>query len=570
MHNPTLYIRVFVIFVLVIAVLALGYPAAFVVQHGWNPAAWPADPLWTPTMWLQELRFEMWVHYPNVILVEDAYRNMLNGTSAAFADGGVDAVWTLIGSTLVVSTIIFMGGKYFPLRDKSGIYGRAEWASPTDIARMNKGLEIGLDPETGRAVRIQVQGNLVTIAPPRMGKTQGFIIPNLVLPETNAWAGPTVVIDPKGDVYRAVKRRREAMGKTIRCLDPLNYVGGTDRWNPLPKIDPHDVLYLQSMAFALLPTAPPGSDSASEYFRSRAVDMIVAAILASIANGRADMVSAARLLTDQAALLEALENRTDDSSVTAREILTMDQRSRDSILSTVQQATQWLRDERTQAFVQNHTFELSDLASGDVDLFIVLPADDRKSILAPYVRWLLADLFTTARQNRLSERIIVFLDEAYVLGRVDAFYKAAGELPGYGISLWSFWQSRQQMIETYGSNGADTLCGTAEMMNVFKLPAVLPDELEHWSKVIGTYTGIKVTTGSDSHTNKKTYSSEPVPVRLVPASDLTTFLDEWQYVSTNSLTSHTTDPIKLRRTLAYSDDRFAGLIDSTPPVGESA
>src|SRR5258707_877459 len=36
------------------------------------------------------------------------------------------------------------------------------------------------------------------------------------------------------------------------------------------------------------------------------------------------------------------------------------------------QATQWLRDERMQIAVQDHTFELSDLGSGEVDLFIVL------------------------------------------------------------------------------------------------------------------------------------------------------------------------------------------------------
>ncbi|WP_454622378.1 type IV secretory system conjugative DNA transfer family protein [Bradyrhizobium cenepequi] len=102
---------------------------------------------------------------------------------------------------------------------------------------MNAGLEVGINPATERPIRIQVEGNLVTIAPPRSGKTGGFVIPNLTFPEPKAWAGPAVVIDPKGDAFRAVKRRRETMGKTIRCLDPLNYVGGADRWNPLSRVD---------------------------------------------------------------------------------------------------------------------------------------------------------------------------------------------------------------------------------------------------------------------------------------------------------------------------------------------
>jgi hypothetical protein len=32
-----------------------------------------------------------------------------------------------------------------------------------------------------------------------------LILPNLAFPEPGAWAGPAVVIDPKGDVVRAVE-----------------------------------------------------------------------------------------------------------------------------------------------------------------------------------------------------------------------------------------------------------------------------------------------------------------------------------------------------------------------------
>lgn len=109
----------------------------------------------------------------------------------------------------------------------------------------------------------------------------------------------------------------------------------------------------------------------------------LAAPVAEIRDGKPDPVGAATLLMDQERILKALENCTDQASAAAREILNMEPRARDSIISTAQQATQWLRDERMQTAVQDHTFELSDLASGDVDLFIVPPADDRKKILAP-------------------------------------------------------------------------------------------------------------------------------------------------------------------------------------------
>lgn len=559
--------RVLFVVAMVVVALLLGYPAAFVAQHGWNPAAWPGNVPVTPFVWLREWSTEPGVHYVNFPLIIGTYREMYFGHSIAFAGGGSVEAMTLGIATVFLSALIIFGGKLVPLRDPSNMFGSAQWASRHDLARLNRGLEMGIDPDTGRPIRIRVEGNLLTIAPPRTGKTNGFIIPNLVFPEPGAWAGPAVVIDPKGDAFRATRRRREEIGKTVRCIDPLGLAGGTDRWNPLSRTDPNDVLYLQSMARALLPPSDPSVGNNS-YFQDSAVELIVASITATIRNNRADPVSAAELLSNQPAFISALENRTDQISVAARNILTMDEKSRASIVSTAALATQWLRDERMQAAVQNHTFELADLRSGEVDLFIVLPADDRKETLAPYVRWLLADLFATVRQQKPSERIIVFIDEAFVLGRYDAILNGTGELPGYGISLWTFWQSRHQLIETYGAAGAETFIGTAEVVNLFNLSPAQPDEAEHWSMAIGTYTGVKVTTARDPGTGRINETHTPEAVRLVPPSDLPRFLHQWEVMFLTGR-AYTPDPVKLRRTLAYDDSRFEGLADFVAPVGKN-
>lgn len=567
MHNPSLFIRICLAFLLVITAVGLGYPAAFIAEHGWNAAAWPGNVSLTPFVWLREWSIQPGIHYPNLPLIIGTYGEMCFGRSVAFAGGGSTEATMLGIATASFCSLMVFGGQAVPRRDSSNMYGSAQWASKRDRARLDSGLEMGIDPDTGRPVRIRVEGNLLTIAPPRTGKTNGFIIPNLVFPEAGAWAGPAVVIDPKGDAFRATRRRREEIGKTVRCIDPLGLAGGRDRWNPLSRTDPNDVLYLQSMARALLPPGDP-SVRDSSYFQERAVDLIVASIVATIRNNRADPVGAAQLLLDQPAFLSALENRTDQISVAARNILTMDEKSRASIVSTAELATQWLRDDRMQAAVQNHTFELADLRSGEVDLFIVLPADERKETLAPYVRWLLADLFATVRQEKPTERIIVFIDEAFVLGRFDAILKGTGELPGYGISLWTFWQSRHQLIKTYGPAGAETFISTAEVINLFNLSAAQPDEMEHWSRAIGTYTGVKVTRARDPKTGQISETQAAEAVRLVPQSDLPKFLHQWQVMFLTSR-AYTPDPVKLSRSLAYDDARFLGLVDVVAPIGRN-
>ncbi|MCK1307691.1 type IV secretory system conjugative DNA transfer family protein [Bradyrhizobium sp. 45] len=568
MHDPYRFARICVAVTIIIFALIFGFPLAFVVQHGWSSAAWPDNLSLTPIAWFREWSTEVEIHHSiNLRLIFGTYIDMLFGNSSAFAGGGFVEAMSLGIGTISLSSLSILGGKLVPLRDPTNMFGAAQWASGRDRAQLNSGLEIGKDPDTGRPIRIKVEGNLLTIAPPRTGKTNGFIIPNLVFPEDGAWAGPAVVIDPKGDAFRATRRRREELGKTVRCIDPLGLAGGTDRWNPLPRVDPNDVLYLQSMARALLPPSDRSVGNNS-YFQDRAVDLIVASITATIRNNQADPVSAANLLMDQPAFLSALAKRTDQISVAARNILTMKDEGRQNIFSTAEQAMQWLRDERMQAAVQNHTFELADLRSGEVDLFIVLPADDRKETLAPYVRWLLSDLFATVRQGRPAERIIVFIDEAFVLGRYDAILNGTGELPGYGISLWTFWQSRHQLIGTYGAAGAETFIGTAEMVNLFNLSAAQPDEMEHWSRAIGTYTGVRATTARDSGTGRINETRSPEAVRLVPPSELPKFLHQWQVMFLTSR-AYTSDPIQLRRTLAYKDARFEGLAEFVAPVGQN-
>ena len=64
---------------------------------------------------------------------------------------------------------------------------------------------------SGRPIRVAVEGNILTVAPPRTGKTSGLIIPNLAGIDGNSWCGPVVIIDPKGEVYRATAARRREM-----------------------------------------------------------------------------------------------------------------------------------------------------------------------------------------------------------------------------------------------------------------------------------------------------------------------------------------------------------------------
>ncbi|MGO3928168.1 type IV secretory system conjugative DNA transfer family protein [Rhodopseudomonas pseudopalustris] len=542
-----------------VALILFGYPLAATGQHGFNSALWPTGVV----HWWQWYGYVVSFNWPEIL---DRYGQMLRNVSNDFAWGGRVILGFTAAPFAIAATWLIKGKDFGLVRDLSGVFGAARWANAAELGLMKSGLELGTDKSTGRAVRVSVEGNLLTIAAPRKGKSAGLLIPNLVYPELDAWAGPAVVIDPKGAVFLSVSKRRRELGRTVRCVDPVNLVGGTDCWNPFEHLDPNDILYLQLTAQALLPESVGANDNTG-YFRSRAVDLLVGAMLVAHQSNEPGLPEVLRLLSEEPAIfVEGLNKLSSQPAARiALGIMMDDPKTRDPIKSTTAQALSWLADERLRNLVSSSSFDLTDLMSGDVDLFIAVPTDYNET-LAPLFRWLLADIFNTIRRNRLAERLVIFVDEAAALKRFDAILKASGELPGYGASLWTFWQTRQQMVDTYGESGAATLLGTAEIVTISDVPASDPDESERWSRALGDFTVLVETKTVAKKGDKPSISTASQAARLMTKEELTTNSESEVIVFPNSR-YYARHPIRLRKTDVLTDKRFLGIIDGVKPVG---
>jgi type IV secretion system protein VirD4 len=533
----------------------LGYPCAAAVQHGLDPALWPAVVL-TPAQWVAGLTYSYAI--PNLA----ALLEMAESQSVAFAGGGLSQLMA-IASVPIAFLMMFPSSKGGPRKDPDAPHGAARWANRGERATMKRGVEFGVDIETGRPIRVALEGNIVTIAPPRAGKTSGLIVPNLLMSSTASWNGPAVVIDPKAQVYRSVAQRRRDEGRIVRCLDPMNLAGGADRWNPLTALDPNNIVYLQRVARALL---PPAVSEENAYFQNRAVDAIVAALLAAHKTGAATPQAVSDLLSNADRLTEALKDMKGATVDRVRELLTMDPKTRDPILSTSQQSFQWCDDPRLQKLTSESTFSLIDLCRGNVDLFINLPTEDLEA-LAPFIRWFLTDLFAVIRRNRVTERLIIFVDETRTLSKSRELIGAAGELPGHGASLWTFWQDYSQMISIYGDHDASTFLRTAEFVTVSDPAGVDPDAREFWSRSLSDVSIFEQTIVSDTTGNGRNKSSSEAPraVRLMtpeelgrlPSTDMILFANSSRYAKR---------PVRLRKT-RHDDYRLAGLAVPVAPTG---
>ncbi|HEY5128093.1 MAG TPA: type IV secretory system conjugative DNA transfer family protein, partial [Bradyrhizobium sp.] len=408
-------LRLIAISIVVVGAVALGYPMAAAVSHGLDPALWPPVVM-TPGQWFKSFLATYGLHNAA------AYVHITSMRSPAFAGGGLMQI-LIICSIPTAFLVMLPSVKRGPRRDPDAIQGDARWANTGERAAMKKGLEFGLDRETGKPIRVAVEGNILSVAPPRRGKTSGLMVPNLAVADVNAWNGPAVVIDPKAEAFLAVAERRRDLGRHVRCLDPMNLCGGTDRWNPLAGLDPANIVYLQRVARALL---PPAISEENAYFQNRAVDAIVAAFLAAHSNGNPTPLAVSNLLSSAERLAETLEDIEGTTVTRVRELLKMEAKTRDPILSTAQQSFQWCDDKRLQDLTSESTFSLAELCKGDTDLFISVPTEDLES-LAPFLRWLLTDLFVAIRRHRVSERLLILVDETRALGKSREIITAAGE-----------------------------------------------------------------------------------------------------------------------------------------------
>lgn len=557
--------RFFQFIFIVLLTILLAYPLAYLVQHGLRAQYWPPGTI-MPSTWFG------YVSSANIGQMMRTLVETVSFQSPSFAnDDWVNAPLLVFAplATLVVHRF-FASKPLEPQRDTAGTFGAARFADATERAHMAQGLELGIDPDSGRAVRVAVQGTLVTFAPPRTGKTSGLLIPNLVYPELGAWAGPAVVLDSKGEVHIATHARRAKLGRRVVCLDPLNLAGGKDRWNPLLKRDKTDILALQQIALALLPEAGGGSDEASSYFRIRAVDLIVGALIVALDLPDPSVVTVQSMLTDDATFqdhLQRLDEISPDPAIrTALDILKSDPKTKDPIKSTALQAFQWIADVRMRNLMSESTFDLAKLSENEIDIFVAMPPE-YKRILAPFLRWFLSELFTSIRRNRPHQRVIVFVDEAAALGRFDELLTASTELPGYGASIWTLWQDRSQVVSLYGEAGASTLINTAEIVTLSDVSAVDPAESDRWSRAIGNYTALiesysSPSTGQGSGTTNKAPQAAP----LLSKEALVTMSSRQLLVFPNSARS-TRHPLQIDKTVAHTDRRVRPFIQAVAPVG---
>ena len=403
---------------------------------------------------------------------------------------GVTAILLAVAFRLLTNPLItHFGG----LDGKT--HGTARFASTKEIAalsQINSGLLIGRDVKSGKKLRYDGPGHLLTIAPTRTGKGVGTVIPNLLTANRSI-----ICVDPKGENAKISYQTRQKFG-AVYVLDPF---GITDRpsaaFNPLSMLDstgPDLAEDASTLADALVFEEPGVSVEPhwNEEAKALIAGIILYVVCHAVAGERTLTNVRSRLTSAPDTFLEMLRQMQQSHSAhgliarAANRHLSKSDREAAGVLSAAQRHTHFLDSPRMASVLDRNDFSFIDLKDTPASVFLVLPPD-RLSTYSRWLRLLIAQSLTDMARDLSTPTtpVLYMLDEFAALGNLAPVERAMGLMAGYGVQLWPILQDIHQLRATYGKRAGTFLSNTA-LLQVFGVND--HDSARHISDLLGQQT----------------------------------------------------------------------------------
>ena len=403
-------------------------------------------------------------------------------------------------------------------RAESDLYGRSKLLGRRFLRRLAKRRGILLGQwGAGRNAKLigwSLEGSAITVAPPRAGKG-ALIALNLLSPGERGFQGSTVTIDPRGELWCIVARRRRELGRRVLLIDPFRVVRGHKKefeethlpdvesasYNPLDFIRDDESLAVRDINVLLdallTPPRPDAHNSGRHFYESARA--IIAGYMAWV---RFQEPAERQNLSTLYELLSMPPKERDDFAegvasmdrfagglthiAVERQAQVGDEEGGSNFMTIANQLA-FLNYPELLAHTQTSSFDPLDLAEGDTDLFVVAPEDTIEHVKG-WLRLWVAIPNAVAGIKPLERDLLIVIDEMPRLGYLkpvmDGYTMAAGK----GVHFWCFAQSISALDSTWGKEHRKTLLHLAELVQILGFPRTDAEGAEELSKAIGTAT----------------------------------------------------------------------------------
>jgi type IV secretion system protein VirD4 len=342
--------------------------------------------------------------------------------------------------------------------------------------RVASRVAMGFAPRTqarsGDLITYSGDGHLMTFAPTGTGKTSGPVICNAL-----KHPGQLIVIDMKGEIYKATAQARRNMGQKVHVID-LHDGATTDSLNPLDLIarsGTEPAAIARSFAGELVDRT---GEERERYWQDWAETLIAGAITWLLSDEPREarrLSSVFDLFTDEdtsyriAVLMDAkgrMKNRAARAAFSSF-LQLPDRETRPSVLSCALAPLRLFDSDLTRRLTDTTSIDLDALIAGEpMSIYIIVPPL-RLTAYRPLLRTWLSGMILAMTQRAAppKERTLFLCDEVGNLGKIDALLTAATLMRSWGLTLWCFWQNAAQ-LQIYGTQ-ANTLVDNAGVIQIF-------------------------------------------------------------------------------------------------------
>ncbi|WP_408914407.1 Ti-type conjugative transfer system protein TraG [Brucella pseudogrignonensis] len=293
----------------------------------------------------------------------------------------------------------------------------------------------------------------------------GFKTTSNVIPTALRYSGPIVCLDPSTEVVPTVLSHRLInLGREAYVLDPrMPGVG----FNVLDWIltSPNKEEDIVAFAHLLLSESSRVESSTGNYFQNQAHNLLTGllahVILSDDYAERRTLASLREIVSaPEPSVLEMLRSIQEHStSQFIRQTLgvftNMTEQTFSGVYSTASKDTQWLSLDAYATMTCGNTFHSCDLAKGNIDIFLNIPAAILRSYpgIARVIVGSLLNAMTQADGN-YAKRTLFMLDEVDLLGYMRVLEEARDRGRKYGTTLMLMYQSVGQLEKHFGKDGA--------------------------------------------------------------------------------------------------------------------
>ena len=456
-------------------------------------------------------------------------------------------------------------------RSKSELHGASKlmgWRHLRGLGKRKEGILLGQTASGNRAPLAvwPLEGHAVTIAPPRTGKG-ALIAANMLAPGERGWQGSTVTIDPRGELYCIVARRRRELGRQVVLIDPYDVIARhreqhrhcylptrvpLHTYNPLDFLRGEDkaVQDIDTLVQALL--TPPTNDAGnSRHFHESAKRLISGHIAWAAYRADEENRNLAHVFDNLSAgpdkrrfLMARIQEHPEFAGgLTHRaiesELATSAQES-GSNYTTIANQLQFLAHPEIQRQTAASSFDPMELADGNMDLFVVVPEEVLEAV-RPWLRLWITIPYAVAARRALKKDMLIVMDEMPRLGYLAPLMDAWKMGSGRGVHFWAFAQSLSAIDGSWGKQRRQELIDLSEVVQILGWSRADAAGAEEMSKAIGhgTFEGYTQTSSGTPMGRSVLFSANKVTVgdsrglvkeRIVRPDDLLMMKPDEQYV----------------------------------------